>query len=145
MNLPIITLTVEGMKNTVKVALAEQVVLMDAEVKRAVERYCTEENIAQTLKQAVFHEMNLAVKEETQSFFRYSGKGRAAVKEAILEHLEKKMPEPKPKPPAPTQAEIDAWKWGYTYLQDRMKSLGRDGWAHDCDGEIEARIKESKL
>jgi hypothetical protein len=36
--------------------------------------------------------------------------------------------------------ERDAWKWGYEYLQSRMESLGRHGWAHDCDGEIEARI-----
>lgn len=34
----------------------------------------------------------------------------------------------------------DAYKWGYGYLQDRMNSLGRVGWAHDCDSEIEARI-----
>lgn len=34
-----------------------------------------------------------------------------------------------------------AYKWGYGYLQDRMRSLGRDGWAEDCDGEIAARIE----
>lgn len=33
-----------------------------------------------------------------------------------------------------------AWKWGYEYLQDRMESIGRDGWAHDCDDEILARL-----
>lgn len=39
------------------------------------------------------------------------------------------------------RAEVAAWRWGYRYLQDRMRSLDRHGWAEDCDGEIEARIK----
>lgn len=38
------------------------------------------------------------------------------------------------------QREAAAYKWAYGYLQDRMRSLGRHGWAMDCDGEIEARI-----
>ena len=46
--------------------------------------------------------------------------------------------------PAPSATvapnEAAAWKWGYEYLQERMKTIGRDGWAHDCDSEIEARI-----
>jgi len=33
-----------------------------------------------------------------------------------------------------------AYKWAYEYLQSRMESIGRVGWAHDCDDEIEARI-----
>lgn len=44
-------------------------------------------------------------------------------------------------------AEIDlldsaarAYQWGYGYLQDRMESIGRQGWAFDCDGEITQRI-----
>lgn len=32
-----------------------------------------------------------------------------------------------------------AYKWGYEYAKDRLKSIGRDGWANDCDSEIEAR------
>jgi hypothetical protein len=34
-----------------------------------------------------------------------------------------------------------AWKWGYEFLQTRMQSLGREGWAQDCDEEIQHRIK----
>lgn len=44
-----------------------------------------------------------------------------------------------PKPPV-ASAEAAAWRWGYQYLQDRMKSIGRDSWAHDCDEEIRSRI-----
>lgn len=36
-------------------------------------------------------------------------------------------------------ARAKAFQWGYEYLQGRMRSLGRDGWAQDCDGEIEHR------
>ena len=44
----------------------------------------------------------------------------------------------------PASAEpVAPWKWGYEYLQERMESIGRHGWAHDCDGEIEDRIKNA--
>lgn len=36
--------------------------------------------------------------------------------------------------------EAAAYKWAYQYLQDRLRSVGRHGWAHDCDGEIVDRI-----
>ncbi len=38
-----------------------------------------------------------------------------------------------------------AYKWGYEYLQDRMRSIDRHGWAEDCDGEIAARIEGDDL
>lgn len=38
----------------------------------------------------------------------------------------------------------EAYAWGYRYLQDRMESIGRHGWAHDCDGEIEWRIAQAQ-
>lgn len=39
---------------------------------------------------------------------------------------------------------VEAWKWGYEYLQSRMESLGREGWAHDCDEEIQQRIRDAQ-
>ena len=36
--------------------------------------------------------------------------------------------------------EAAAYKWAYQYLQDRLRSVGRHGWARDCDGEIVDRI-----
>jgi hypothetical protein len=41
------------------------------------------------------------------------------------------------------QAEAAAYKWGYEYLQDRMRSIDRPGWAEDCDSEIESRVSKS--
>lgn len=38
------------------------------------------------------------------------------------------------------QREAAAHKWAYGYLQDRMRSIDRHGWADDCDGEIAHRI-----
>jgi len=43
-------------------------------------------------------------------------------------------------PPAAVRADAAAHRWAYSYLQSRMESIDRHGWAHDCDGEIEARI-----
>lgn len=40
-------------------------------------------------------------------------------------------------------AAVAAWKWGYEYLQSRMESLSRNGWAHDCDEEIQYRISSA--
>lgn len=40
--------------------------------------------------------------------------------------------------------EIAAYVGGYQYLQTRMESLDRHGWAHDCDDEIEWRINGNK-
>jgi len=45
--------------------------------------------------------------------------------------------------PVPGAAEA-AYKWGYECLQSRMESIDRHGWAHDCDGEIEARISDGR-
>lgn len=38
--------------------------------------------------------------------------------------------------------EAAAYKWAYEYLQSRMESIGRHGWARDCDPEIEHRIAD---
>lgn len=35
----------------------------------------------------------------------------------------------------------DAYKWAYEYLQSRMVSIGRVGWASDCDDEILFRCR----
>ena len=37
-------------------------------------------------------------------------------------------------------ARVAAYKWAYEYLQDRMNSIDRFGWAKDCDDEIKSRI-----
>lgn len=42
------------------------------------------------------------------------------------------------------RAQVAAYRWAYQYLQERMKSLDRHGWAHDCDGEIEYRIERAR-
>ena len=55
-------------------------------------------------------------------------------------------PRPLSQPVQPTVSDArgDAYKWAYEYLQNRMETLGRDGWAHDCDGEIESRIAAAR-
>lgn len=38
------------------------------------------------------------------------------------------------------EAAAKAYQWAYEYLQDRMHSIDRHGWAEDCDEEITSRI-----
>jgi hypothetical protein len=42
------------------------------------------------------------------------------------------------------QRKAAAYQWAYEYLRSRMFSIGRDGWANDCESEIESRIAEEK-
>lgn len=43
------------------------------------------------------------------------------------------------------QKEAAAYRWAYEYLQSRMNSIDRHGWAHDCDEEIQYRISKSDI
>ncbi|MFY7917017.1 MAG: hypothetical protein ACOVPA_20390 [Rubrivivax sp.] len=92
MNLPIISLEIHGMKNTIKVALTEQAALMDKHLNEALEKMCTEESVAGIVEQEARRQIELALKEEVQNFFRWSSNGRAAVREAVHEHLSRMYP-----------------------------------------------------
>jgi hypothetical protein len=93
MNIPIISLEIQGMKNTIKVALTEQAAMMDKHLNDALEKMCTEEAIASIVEQEARRQIELALKEEVQNFFRWSSNGRAAVREAVHEHLSRMYPE----------------------------------------------------
>jgi len=92
MNVPIITLQVEGMKNTIKTALMEQVVAMDSAVQAALDKLCTEEQVAAIVEQEARRQIDAALKEEVQNFFRWNNAGRAAVRQAVHEHLGRMCP-----------------------------------------------------
>lgn len=93
MNLPIITLEIQGMKNTIKHALMEQATAMDKGIQDALERLCTEENVSRIVEEEARTQIQAALKEEVASFFRWSNAGRAAVREAVHEHLARMYPE----------------------------------------------------
>ena len=87
MNVPIIRLEVERMKQTILAALPEHAAKMDASVQAAIEAYCTPENIEAVVRQAATEQLNAAVKEEVRNFFQWSQPGRQAVREAVMKHL----------------------------------------------------------
>lgn len=93
MNVPIISLEVQGMKNTMKLALMKEAALLDAAIQKAVEDYCTEENINSIVRREAMQQLDVALKQEVQDFFQWSGAGRAAVREAVTEFLNDRYPE----------------------------------------------------
>lgn len=96
MNVPIITLEIQGMKNTIKTALMQEAAAMDKGVQDALDRLCTEENVARIVNEEARRQIEAALKEEVQNFFRWSAAGRMAVREAVHEHLARMYPERDP-------------------------------------------------
>ena len=88
MNVPIIRLEVERMKETILAALPRHAAMMDASIQAAIEAYCTPENINLVVQEVVKHNLDAAVKEEVRNFFQWSAPGRQAVREAVTAWME---------------------------------------------------------
>lgn len=91
--MPTLKLELSSMKHTVLMMLQDEALRMDDMLKDAVERTCTEGNLRAVVYETVTREMKNAVSEEIQRFFRHSTPGRAAIREAVLEHLNEYYPE----------------------------------------------------
>lgn len=96
MNIPIITLEIQGMKHTIKTALMQEAAALDNGVQAALEKLCTEDNIARIVEDEARRQIEAALKEEVSNFFRWTNSGRAAVREAVHEHLSRMYPESDP-------------------------------------------------
>lgn len=92
MNIPIITLEVQGMKHTIQVALMREAAALDKGVQDALDRLCTEENISRIVQEEARRQIEIALKEEVKNFFNWSQAGRLAVREAVHEHLNRMYP-----------------------------------------------------
>lgn len=92
-NVPVIKIEIERMKHTMLTMLSEHSAQLDADMRAAVESYCSEGNIQRVINQAAREAMDAAIKEEVRRFFQYSGAGRAAIREAVLQHLNEQFPE----------------------------------------------------
>ena len=84
MEMPIIRLELEGMRQTLCAALSQHAAQMDEDIRRAVEGFCTSENLAYVVQTAAREQLKNTIEEEVQNFFRY-GPGRRAVAEAVRE------------------------------------------------------------
>ena len=92
MNIPIISLEIQGMRHTIKTALMREAALLDASIQKAVDDYCTEGNINDIVRREARLQLDAALKEEVKNFFSYSGPGRQAVRESVLEYLSDRYP-----------------------------------------------------
>ena len=82
MNLPIIKLEIEGIRNTLMVALKEQQLEMDEYIKKSVDDFCDPEKIKIFVQNAANKALADAIREEVKLFF-WQGDGRKAVAEAV--------------------------------------------------------------
>jgi hypothetical protein len=84
--IPVIRLTVEGMKINVLHALTGYEANLAEETRRAVEEFCTPENIRAIMQREVQTVLGRAVHDEVEHYYQ-RGDGRAAVKAAVEEAL----------------------------------------------------------
>jgi hypothetical protein len=86
MGIPIIRMEIEHMRQSIVMALTEYAARMDADIKAAVEEYCTPENLRNVISVAARNTLDAVIKEEVSNFFRY-GEGRKHIAEVIREKL----------------------------------------------------------
>jgi hypothetical protein len=91
--IPIIRLTLEGMRAEVLHALLSYEAELAEETRKAVEAFCTPENIQRVMQQHVHAVLSQAVRDEVEAYYR-RGDGRAAVQLAVQEALHRWGPPP---------------------------------------------------
>lgn len=85
-SIPTIRLEVDRLKASIIAAFTEEAVRLDADIRAAVEAYCTPENISRVLDSAVRDTLDRAIKDEVESFYRY-GAGKSIVRDAVVKRL----------------------------------------------------------
>jgi hypothetical protein len=87
--LPVIRLEIEGMKHEISHYMSEHVLQLDQDIRNAIEKFCTMENIQLTITAEVLKQLDIAISEEVRNFFTYHAEGRAKVREAVEKYLGK--------------------------------------------------------
>lgn len=87
MNLPIIRLEIDHMKQSLWVALSEYSTQMDENLKEAINEFCTPENIKRIITETANKVMAQTIKEEVTKFFIHNGEGRKVIAQAVKEKL----------------------------------------------------------
>lgn len=85
--LPLIRMDVEGLRYSVATMLTEHSARMDEDIKNALDKYCTPENLKRVIEEATFSNINHAIQEEIKQFFQY-GVGRDAIKKAVSQSIQ---------------------------------------------------------
>lgn len=89
MNIPIIRLEIEGMKQTIIQAITQHTAMMDSDIQAAVDRICTPEYISSLVVDVAQKEMASAIEREIKAFYSY-GEGYQAIREAVATMFTKK-------------------------------------------------------
>ena len=83
---PTIRLELANMKQSIIMAFNDLQLAQSADVRAAVEAYCTPENLQTVINATVRDTLNREIKEEVDRFYRY-GDGRGIIKQAVQERL----------------------------------------------------------
>jgi len=86
LGLPVVTLTVEGMKADIKTALHSYLLGLSEEVAAAVDKVCTRENIQAVIDQEVASTLRVVIHEEVERYYRHGG-GVQVVRDAVAQKL----------------------------------------------------------
>ena len=92
MNIPIIRLELDNLRHSIQLALSNHSLNIDEQVKKAIDQFATEENLAAIIGAEVRKAISSAVSEEVQRFFMYTGRGRMVIREAVTESLNDAYP-----------------------------------------------------
>ncbi len=90
MNMPVITLEIQGMKHTVMHMISNHTAAIDKDVQDSIDRLITEDNIRQVINSAVKDALERAIKSSISDYFSY-GDGRKAVDGAVKEAISAKL------------------------------------------------------
>jgi len=84
--MPIITLEVQGMKHAIKIALSEYTLSLDSTIKATLDSMCSDGNISAIVEAQARATIKSAIEKEVHEFF-HRGKGRQAMRDAVVERL----------------------------------------------------------
>lgn len=87
MNLPIVTIEVQHMKQMVHHAFHEMQLQMDEHFKQAMDAACDPARLQFLVNNVVQKELDAAIEKEVKEFFSY-GEGRSIIKEAVIQRLQ---------------------------------------------------------
>lgn len=91
MNTPIISLQIQGMKETIHHAFSERMLDLSSEVKLALDKHCTPENIQRSIDETVGPLVDEAVKNAVKKWWLLSEEGQKLLNEAVAIRLEEEV------------------------------------------------------
>lgn len=82
MNMPIVRLEIEGMKQALYSAFSEHMLMLDEQVREAVAEACKTENVLHVIRRSVKEHLQDALDKEVRDYFM-NGKGRDLVRNLV--------------------------------------------------------------